>query len=350
MIGVAGLQLTPTEASFIRENNIGGVTLFACNYEAPAQLAELINEIQKCRDEQPLFIAVDQEGGRVQRFKNGFSIYPPLADMGKLDSPKTTYEIHQMLGRELSAVGVNLNYSPVCDVWSNPQNKVIGDRAFSDKTDIVEKHVSAAIRGLHESNLIACAKHFPGHGSTKKDSHLDLPYVTHSMEFWEQVELPPFKKAAKARVDMVMMAHLVVDIIDKDRPCTISPKAYQLLRETLKFDKVIITDELEMNAIKDHFGIKEACVEALNVGADQVLYRSFETSVECFEVAIKAYEKKQLKASDIQSKYQRIIKLKEEKLSNYKPIIIPELKKSMKVAEHTAYLNKLKDQSTQPIN
>ncbi len=350
MIGVAGLQLTPSEASFIRASNIGGVTLFAYNYEAPAQLAELINEIQKCREDQPLFIAVDQEGGRVQRFKNGFSIYPPLGDMGKIDSPKTTYEVHQMLGRELFSVGVNLNYSPVCDVWSNPLNKVIGDRAFSDKTEVVEKHVSAAIRGLHESNLIACAKHFPGHGSTKKDSHLDLPYVTHSMDFWEEVELPPFKKAAKSRVDMVMMAHLVVDIIDKDKPCTISPKAYQLLRDTLKFDKVIITDELEMNAIKDHFGVIEASIEALNAGADQVLYRNFEMSVNCYEAAVKAYEKKQLKASDIQAKYNRIIKLKEEKLSNYKPVVIPELKKNMNVAAHTAYLNKLKDQITQPTN
>lgn len=347
MIGISGLQLTPEESKFIKENNIGGITLFAYNYESPAQLAELINDLQKCRDEYPLLIAVDQEGGRVQRFKNGFSLFPPLAALGKIDSPKTTYEVHQMLGKELSAVGVNLNYSPVCDVWSNPINKVIGDRAFSDKTDIVEKHVSAAIRGLHESHMIACAKHFPGHGSTKKDSHLDLPYVTHSLDFWQNIELPPFKKAAKSRVDMMMMAHLVVDIIDKDKPCTISSKAYQLLRESLKFDKVIITDELEMNAIKDHFGVKEACVEALNCGADLVLYRSFSTSVECYEETLKAYERKQLKASDIQAKYQRIKSLKEEKLSNYKPINTTELKSNMNVAKHTEYLKKLSEQIVQ---
>ena len=125
MIGVQGTQLRKEEAEFIKKNNIGGVILFAQNYEAPAQVAELINDIQKCRDDYPLFISVDQEGGRVQRFKNGFTIIPPMLEISKWNSPKATYEVHQILGEELAAVGVNLDYSPVCDVWSNPQNKVI---------------------------------------------------------------------------------------------------------------------------------------------------------------------------------------------------------------------------------
>lgn len=347
MIGVTGLQLSPTEADFIKNNNIGGVILFAHNYEAPAQIAEFINDLQKCRDEYPLFISVDHEGGRVQRFKNGFTHFPSLGEIGKLDSPKTTYEVHQMMGEELKAVGVNLNYSPVCDVWSNPQNKVIGDRAFGDNPEIVEKHVSAAIRGLQAAEIITCAKHFPGHGSTKKDSHLDLPFINHTMELWEKVELPPFKKAAKSRVDMIMMAHLIVDIFDKDRPCTISPRAYKLIREVLKFDKITITDDLEMSAIKDHFGIKQASVDALQAGADIVLYRSFETAVECFEESLQSYEKKILKASDIQDKFNRITDLKKERLSNYQSVIIPELKTKMKINQHAAYLAKLKEQIVQ---
>ena len=344
MIGVSGLQLNSEEAKFIKDQNIGGVILFAHNYEAPAQIAELINDIQKCRDEHPLFISVDHEGGRVQRFKNGFTHFPALAAYGKLDSPKTTYEVHQMMGQELAAVGINLNYSPVCDVWSNPQNKVIGDRAFSDRTEIVEKHVSAAIRGLHASGLMACAKHFPGHGSTKKDSHFDLPYVTHSMEFWENVELSPFKKAAKSKVDMMMMAHLIVDIFEKDRPCTLSTKAYNILRETLKFDKVVITDDFEMSAIKDHFGIERSSVEALQAGADIIIYRSFKAAVECYEEVLRSYEKKMIKPSDLQTKYKRISGLKEEKIKQYTPVIISDLNHKMNVAKHVEYLTRLQDQ------
>ncbi len=350
MIGVSGLQLSNEEAKFIKEKNIGGVILFAHNYEAPAQVAELINEIQKCREDHPLFISVDHESGRVQRFKNGFTHFPALAELGKLDSPKTTYEVHQIMGEELAAVGINLNYSPVCDVWSNPQNKVIGDRAFSDKTDIVEKHVSAAIRGLHAAGLMACAKHFPGHGSTKKDSHFDLPYVTHNMDFWESVELPPFKKATKSRVDMVMMAHLIVDIFEKDRPCTLSAKVYSILREILKFDKVIITDDFEMSAIKDHFGIKQASIDALQAGADIIIYRSFQAAVECYEEVLRAYDKKIIKASDIQSKYKRITDLKDEKIKQYAPVIISELTSKMNVAKHAEYLSQLKDQLSQELS
>lgn len=344
IIGVTGLQLSKAEADFIKEKNIGGVNLFAHNYEAPAQVAELINDIQKCRDEHPLFIAVDHEGGRVQRFKNGFTHFPPLAEYGKLDSPKTTYELHQMMGEELSAVGINLNYSPVCDVWSNPLNKVIGDRAFSDKTEIVEKHVTAAIRGLHASGIMACAKHFPGHGSTKKDSHFDLPYVTHTREFWEEVELSPFKKAAKSKVDMIMMAHLIVDIFEKDKPCTLSAVAYSHVRELLKFDNVIITDDFEMSAIKDHFGIKQASIDALNAGADIIIYRSFEAAAECYEEVLSAYDKKIFRVADIQAKYKRITALKEDKIKQYAPVAISELKSKMNVAKHAEFLSKIKEQ------
>ena len=158
--GISGLSLTVEESEFLENNNIGGVILFKHNYQDPAQLAELVNSIQALRDEYPLFVSVDQEGGRVIRFKTHFTQFPSMHEIGQLDSPKLTFEVHKVLAEELKACGVNLDYSPCCDVWNNPKNKVIGDRAFGKTPDEVEKHVSAAIRGLDAGNILSCAKHF----------------------------------------------------------------------------------------------------------------------------------------------------------------------------------------------
>ena len=263
MTGLSSVSLTGEEGAFLEKNNIGGTILFSRNYSDPGQIAELVNDIQKRRDEYPLFISVDQEGGRVKRFKDHFIQLPSMLEVGNNDSPKLTFELHQQMAKELAACGINLDFSPCCDIWSNPNNSVIGDRAFGKDADTVEKHVSAAIRGLHAGNVLACGKHFPGHGDTTKDSHFDLPYVTANLDSLEEKELRPFMKAAKSRVEFMMMAHLVVDAIDPKLPCTLSPKAYNYLREKLKYKKIVITDDMEMQAITDHYGHGQAAVIAL---------------------------------------------------------------------------------------
>ncbi len=271
--GIKGLTLTPEETSFLKEDKIGGVILFSHNFEDPAQLAELINSIQKLRDEYPLFISVDHEGGRVIRFKKHFTQFPPMLELAKMNSPKLIYEVHEIMAKELASCGINLSFSPCCDVLTNPDNKVIGDRAFGDNVEDVEKHISAAIRGLQTNGIIACAKHFPGHGGTTKDSHFDLPLVKTTIEELKQVELLPFIKASKSRVEMMMMAHLMVDALDQELPTSLSPKAYEFLRSETKFSKLVITDDLEMKAISDRFTIEQSAVKALKAGADILLYR-----------------------------------------------------------------------------
>lgn len=159
--GIKGTTLLPEESEFIKEEKLGGIILFTHNFQDPAQLAELVNSIQKLRDDYPLFISVDQEGGRVLRFKTHFTQFPSMLDLTKMDSPKLIFEVHQVLARELAACGINLSYSPCCDILTNPENKVIGDRAFGSDPDTVEKYISAAIRGLQTSGLLSCAKHFP---------------------------------------------------------------------------------------------------------------------------------------------------------------------------------------------
>ena len=328
MTGISGLILTDEEKEFLESSNIGGVILFKHNYSDPGQLAELINSIQILRDEYPLFISVDQEGGRVMRFKSHFTQFPSMYEVGNQDSPKLTFELHKVLGDELSACGVNLDFSPCCDIWSNPNNKVIGDRAFGKNAETVEKNVSAAIRGLHASNVLACAKHFPGHGDTSKDSHYDLPYVKKSLSKLREEEFIPFIKASKSRVEFMMMAHLVVDAIDKDLPCTLSSKAYELLRDELKYKKIIITDDMEMQAISDRHSYPEAGLMALEAGADILLYRSMERTKEVYEAVMEALKDQSLKKSIIREKIKRVIDCKKRFMAEYNPVYIPSISKA----------------------
>ncbi len=340
--GISGVSLTEEEKKFIQESNIGGVILFKHNYADPGQLAELVNEIQLLRDEYPLFISVDQEGGRVRRFQTHFSQFPSMYEVGQKDSPKLTFEIHKSMAEELIACGVNVDFSPCCDIWTNVNNKVIGDRAFGKDADTVEKHVSAAIRGLHTGGVLACAKHFPGHGNTSKDSHFDLPYVKKSLEELRSEEMIPFVKASKSRVEFIMMAHLVVDAIDKELPCTLSPAAYDFLRKELKYKKIIITDDMEMKAISDRFSYPEAGKMALSAGADMLEYRSFERTVEVYNGIMEMIKDNQIKKSIFDDKIKRVLDCKKKFFKEYNPIYIPSLTKVFRQDRNKNILDQFK--------
>jgi beta-N-acetylhexosaminidase len=324
--GISSLSLTDKEIDFIENENIGGVILFKENYESPAQLAELVNSIQKLRQEYPLFITTDHEGGRVIRFKTHFTHFPPMLDVASKNSPKLCFDIHAIMAEELAACGLNLNLSPVCDILNNPSNKVIGDRAFGKDHESVTKHISSAIRGLQTKNILACAKHFPGHGCTTKDSHHALPIVKKSLAELEENEFIPFHKAIKSRVEFVMMAHLVVDSIDPEFPCSLSPKAYELLRTKFKYNKIIITDDMQMKALTDNYSIGEAAGKAILAGADIIEYRDMEYAIEALEALKKLSKTKVLTNEDLNTKTERILKCKKTFLSDYTPVNITELK------------------------
>ncbi len=323
--GISGKQLTLEEEQFIQKENIGGVILFKNNYESPAQLAELVNNIQSLRDNFPLFIATDHEGGRVQRFKDGFTLVPPMLEVAKTQSPKLCFEISQLMSNELLSCGVNLNLGPVCDIFTNPKNTVIGDRSFGSDVNEVNKYVSAIIRGQQTSGIMSCAKHFPGHGDTLEDSHFKLPVINKSLEELRALEFQPFIKAVKSRVDMVMMAHLKVDAIDPENICTFSKAAYDLIRSDLKFKKVIITDDMEMKAISEDLSLGQAALKALLAGADLVEYRSFEACREAYLFVKEAVAKNEISVTMINDKHERILDLKKKYLSNYSPIYIPDV-------------------------
>jgi beta-N-acetylhexosaminidase len=340
--GISGLSLTPEEAEFIQEENIGGVIIFAHNYQDPAQLAELINEIQKLRDEYPLFICIDHEGGRVHRLKDeGFTHFPSMAELVKLGSPKIVFEVFAVMATELSAVGINLSFGPVCDILTNSNNKVIGDRSFGEDPLQVEKYVSAAIRGSQTNNMLACAKHFPGHGGTTKDSHFDLPLVKTDLETLKNRELIPFVKASKSRVEFVMMAHLMVDALNDELPTTLSKQACDFLRSELKFKKIIISDDMDMKAISDRFSYGEAAVMAFEAGLDILEYRSFD-SMKTAYLAVKAsLEDGKLDRKQMELKEKRVLTCKKAFLSEYKPKYIPNISKAMKQVENQKFLKEI---------
>lgn len=340
--GLNGLTLSAEEKNFIETEDIGGVILFSKNYESPAQLAELVNSIQVLRKEYPLFICTDHEGGRVMRFKTHFTHFPPMLDIARIDSPKVFYEMSSIMAEELLACGVNLNLAPVCDIWNNEQNRVIWDRAFGSDSESVSKFISSVIRGFQTSGLMSCAKHFPGHGNTLKDSHYDLPIVKKSLEEIRNEELLPFIKAVKARVDFVMMAHIIVDDIDPELPCSLSPKAHQILRDELKFKGIILSDDMQMKAITDHYGVGDAAMMAIRAGSDMIEYRDFSEAVLGLEGLKKGLKDKNLKGNDIQDKINRINETKKKYLSEYKPIYIPDLEKHINKKSTQVFLEDIK--------
>jgi len=344
MTGVSSTSLSQPEIDFFKNEDIGGVLLFSKNFENPAQLAELINSIQEFRKDTPLLIAVDQEGGRVQRFKDPFIKIPSMFDLAKLDSPKLCFELFYQVAIELKSVGVNLNLSPVCDVWFNEKNAVIGDRSFGDKPDFVSKFVSSAIRGIHKAEILSCAKHFPGHGNTLKDSHHHLPFIKTSLEKIIKNELPTFLKATKSKVDFVMMAHLQIDSIDDKFPTSLSKNAYNLLRDKLRFDDLIITDDMQMGAITKKYGTGEAATLAVSAGADIIEYRDMDCAKDALAALKLSYENGTLNQSETKIKLDKITRFKTEKLGEYKPIYLPEIPKKFNNPEKLFFVESLNEQ------
>lgn len=258
--------------SLAREFSLGGVTLFGRNIEAPEQVAELAYDLQSLSTELPLWVAVDQEGGRVARLRSPFTEWPPMAVLGRSGDAALAYRFAAALASELKAVGISLDYAPVLDIHTNSSNPVIGDRALSENAEAVARLGAAIIRGLQESGVAACGKHFPGHGDTSVDSHLDLPIVEHPPDRLRRVEFVPFRAAIAAGVATIMTAHILVPSLDDEKPATLSRHiVYDLLRDELNFDGVILSDDLEMKALAKSYSVPEAAVQSIVAGCDGVL-------------------------------------------------------------------------------
>jgi beta-N-acetylhexosaminidase len=249
------------------DRGLGGVVLYAWNVESEAQLASLTRALRRERDD--VLVAIDEEGGDVTRLEaTSGSSYPGNAALGVVDDVVLTEQVAAAMASRLSAAGIGLDFAPVADVNTNPANPIIGNRSFGSDPDLVSRHVAAFVRGMQGVGVAACAKHFPGHGDTETDSHLELPVVRVDLDTFVAQALPPFRAAISSGVRAIMTAHILVPALD-DVPATTSCVILNdLLRRELGFDGLVMTDALEMRAISGTIGIEEGAVRALRAGAD----------------------------------------------------------------------------------
>ena len=272
MVGVSDYELTRTELKISQSHNFGGFILFSRNCCEPAQIHSLCRSLSEATDRLP-FIAIDEEGGRAHRLPPPFTHFPPAALVGRTGSPDLAFRIGRAVAAELSLLGISLNFAPVLDVDSNPENPTIGDRSFGATPDRVAAMALALSDGLRSGGIIPCGKHFPGHGDTATDSHLHLPVVAKSLSELHALELMPFLHACRSRIEAFMTAHVVFPALDEGYPATLSSRIVTgLLRQELGYDGLVFSDDMEMKAITENFDAEEAAVSSVRAGINVLLY------------------------------------------------------------------------------
>ena len=273
VVGFDGRTAPDELLARIRRSEVGGVILFSRNLGTIEEVAALTRELRGAAPRgAPLLVSIDQEGGRVQRLKAPVPEWPPMRRVAGLADEALTEAVGHGVGRDLHAVGFNLDFAPVLDVVSSEANTVIGDRAFGSAPDEVVTHALAFARGLERAGVLSCGKHFPGHGGEVADSHHALPVERRGAEALRAIDLVPFREAARADLPMLMTAHVVYEALDPQTTGTFSRRvSTELLREELGFRGVLVSDDLEMAAAADQYEAGEAAVLALVAGVDQLL-------------------------------------------------------------------------------
>ena len=322
-VGIDGYNLNDKTKLLIEEKKVGGVILFKDNIKDSNQLLKLINNIKdiNSKNKIPLFISVDEEGGRVSRLPKEIKKLPPNEIVGRVNDRDLAYDIGKNIGYALKSFGFNMDFAPVLDINSNPNNTVIGDRSFSSNKDIVANLGVSQINGFKSSNIISVAKHFPGHGDTDTDSHYGLPIIKKSLEQLKEVEFVPFKKAIEEGVSSIMVSHILLPEIDDINPASMSKTIItDILRKDLKFDGLIVTDDMTMGAITNNFDISEACIKSINAGVDLILVcHGYEIEVDVINNIKDAVNNGTISMDRINESVYRILSLKHNyKINNEK--------------------------------
>ena len=291
LIGLQGHAVDDDLRRVVAEIQPAGFVLFARNVVEPAQVADLNRELAELAPEHhPALLTVDQEGGRVQRVREPMVRWPTMREVGR--AADYTADVSRAMARELRALGFNLNFAPVADVDSNPDNPIIGDRSFGRSPHTVAKHVVAFLRAHQEQGVIACAKHFPGHGDTATDSHLELPWVDKDIDELEHCEMVPLKAAIAAGVGTVMTSHVMFPVWDEEHPATMSPRITRdILRDRLGFNGVVFSDDMEMKAVAGRWAIREQIFRATQASVDVLLCcNSVDLQLDTFRALVQVQE------------------------------------------------------------
>ncbi|MDT0124989.1 beta-N-acetylhexosaminidase [Paenibacillus sp. RRE4] len=295
---------------------IGGIVYFARNVVSPEQVERLsggLQNIAQASGNVPLWIAIDQEGGMVARITEGIALIPGQMAIAAAGSVQDAYAAARISGAELQSMGINMNFAPVLDVNNNASNPVIGVRSFGESAEKVADFGAASIAGFQQAGIAATAKHFPGHGDSDTDSHLDLPVITHDRTRVDQVELVPFRVAIAEGVDAMMSAHIYFPALEPERlPVTLSHSVLTgLLRKELGYEGMILTDCMEMKAIATHYGTVDAAVMAVEAGADMVLIsHTAQLQVGAFEALMNAVKSGRISERRIDESVKRLLTYK----------------------------------------
>jgi beta-N-acetylhexosaminidase len=346
IVGFEGTQADPDLLEMISRYHIGGVVFFARNVQSPRQVAELTAKLQLTAIEHGnpgLFIAIDQEGGRVARLTEdkGFTEFPSAMAIGATADPENAYRMASAMAAEMRAVGINVDFAPDLDVNNNPDNPVIGTRSFSSDSNTVASFGAAFARGLQERGILAFGKHFPGHGDTGTDSHFALPIVSHDRARLDRIELLPFKAAIAGDFAGIMSAHVTFPAIDPQpgMPATLSHSVLTgLLRDKLGFQGLIATDSLEMGALGENgYSPPVGAALAFAAGADILLFnRDHRMHKEAFANVVQAVKEGRVSQERLDSSVRRILQAK-QKFHVLDPVLAADPSKvSFSTAEHHA--------------
>ncbi|MDG0793313.1 beta-N-acetylhexosaminidase [Cohnella ginsengisoli] len=316
----------------IREDRIGGVILYKDNIADASKTVKLINAIKAANAKAgnvPIFVSVDQEGGKVSRLPSSYKKIPEAAVVGKTGDEKLATRMGELLAREVSSAGFNVDFAPVLDINSNPDNPVIGTRSFGTTADIATRMGLAAMRGLREEGVVSVVKHFPGHGDTAVDSHLDLPVLNKTAEQLAKLEWVPFQAAIGEQADAVMVAHILFPKIDPDAPASFSKVIIgDQLRGKLGYKGVVITDDMTMGAIAKHYDLADAAVKSVSAGSDILLVaHGYDVERKVYKALLNAVKGGKLTEARIDESVTRILTLKSRYKLSDAATAMPELQK-----------------------
>jgi beta-N-acetylhexosaminidase len=303
--------------TLISTYHVGGFILLGQNVKNTNQMLTLINSLKETNSSVstiPLFLGIDEEGGRVTRMPSEFTNLPTNKAIGQVNNSSFSYKIGEILGQELKAFGLNIDFAPVLDINSNPKNPIIGDRSFGTNSTVVSKLGIQTMKGIQAQNIISAVKHFPGHGDTSVDSHIGLPVVYNDLNRLNSLELIPFSGAIKNGADMVMVAHILLPKIDSNNPASFSKTIItNILRKSLNFDGVVITDDMTMGAIVNNYNIGDAAVKSLNAGTDIILVcHGFDKETAVLKAIKNSVTNGTISQKSIDEKVYRILKLKDK--------------------------------------
>jgi len=300
----------------VTDYKVGGFIILSQNVKNSNQLLKLVNDIKSGNSNSkiPLFVSVDEEGGRIDRMPKEINKYPTNKDIGIKNSENLSYNIGVSLGSEIKSFGFNMDFAPVLDINSNPKNPIIGDRSFGADSDIVSKLGMQTMKGINSQNVISVVKHFPGHGDTAVDSHLGLPVVYNDLDRLKSFELLPFQEAVKNYTDGIMVAHILFPKIDPDNPASFSKTIINdILRNYLNYHGIVITDDMTMGAVVKNYDIGAAAVKSVLAGADIVLVcHDYDKEVKVIKALKAAYNDGTLSGDRIDESLSRILKLKKK--------------------------------------